>query len=339
MRERLFIVETSSAHLRELLREACASIAAATVFASTRAATTAIAEAPPIALVIGGAPLEQSALDLMHDAVRRGCTALAFVNAPDLLRAQQLGALEGFSRDSSGIEKLANRLRAILAQRQSSLRAQPRESMPSELAARIPLTSQRPAAARTTPLRLIAIGASTGGPDAIAYLVSRLPAHLPGIVIVQHMPATHTGAFAQRLDGESAWRVREAHDGDAIEPGLVLIAPGGQHLRVQRGGAHVALSRQPQAAHMPSVDVLFESVAAELTISALGILLTGMGSDGAQGLLSMRRTGAYTIVQSEASCAVYGMPRRAVELDAAIESVELGDLPERVTALAAPRGL
>ena len=168
---------------------------------------------------------------------------------------------------------------------------------------------------------VIAIGASTGGTEAIAEVLMRLPASPPGILIVQHIPAQFSRAFAERLNQTCAMEVREARDGDEVRPGLALVAPGDFHLILSRrtdgslfagvrGGALVCYQR-------PSVDVLFSSVAETMGRKAVGVLLTGMGSDGARGLLRMSQAGARTIVQDEATCVVYGMPREAVELGAA----------------------
>jgi two-component system chemotaxis response regulator CheB len=332
MHEPVFVVETSSAHLRELLRAACAPIAPTAVFASARAARTALENGLPSVLVVGGAPLEPAVLELLREAIHRHAVpSLACVSAADLRAALQLGVLDGYARSADAVEALSQRVRSLLAHNQRSIVPSARPRSLRALPQNAPARSGAP---RTPSLyRLIAVGASTGGPDAIAYLLSRLPTNLPGIVIVQHMPGTHTGAFAQRLNDDTAWKVREARDGDRIEPGVALIAPGGQHVRLQFGGFSVGLSHAgPAMRHMPSVDVFFESVTRELHANALGVLLTGMGDDGAHGLLGMRQAGAHTIAQSAASCAVYGMPRRAAELDAAVELVALQDLAERIAS-------
>jgi two-component system chemotaxis response regulator CheB len=331
MREPIFVLETASAHLRELLRASCMPLAASAMFASARAAQSALDASAPAVFVVGGAPLDESAFAVLRHAIQRGIPSLACVDGSDRRRALQLGVLEVCARNSQGIEELARRVTDLLADNQRSLR--PLSAAASSLLARPSLTPSSVAPLRLGSCRLIAIGASTGGPDAIAYLLSRLPNTLPGIVIVQHMPGTQTGAFAARLDEDTPWRVREAREGDRVERGLALIAPGGQHLRLAFGGAEIGLSQEgPAMAHMPSVDVLFDSVARELQRNALGVLLTGMGDDGARGLLAMRQAGGHTMVQSAATCAVYGMPRRAAELGAALETVPLPDLPERIAA-------
>jgi two-component system, chemotaxis family, protein-glutamate methylesterase/glutaminase len=174
---------------------------------------------------------------------------------------------------------------------------------------------------RTTD-RLIAIGASTGGTGAIEQLLTHFPPGAPGTVIAQHMPAGFTASFAQRLDQRCAITVREARDGDLITPGLALIAPGNFHLVVQRSGAQwlARVKDGPMVHHQrPAVDVLFQSVAKAAGRNAIGVILTGMGEDGAKGLLVMREAGAHTIAQDEATSVVYGMPRAAFELGAVCE--------------------
>ena len=179
----------------------------------------------------------------------------------------------------------------------------------------VPLRRDPTLARFATTDRVLAIGASTGGTVAIESLLMALPADAPGTVIVQHMPPQFTGAFAARLDRLCAVEVREARDGDAIVTGVVLIAPGDRHMVVQGSGARrqVRIKDGPRICHQrPSVDVLFDSVARTAGRNAVGVLLTGMGADGAKGMLAMRQAGATTLAQDEASCVVFGMPREAV---------------------------
>ncbi len=174
---------------------------------------------------------------------------------------------------------------------------------------------------------MVFIGASTGGPEAIREVLTGLPADTPPILIAQHMPATFTGAFARALDRACAMRVKEAEHGERIAAGTAYLAPGHSHLSLRRAGGGYAcelLGSEPVNGHRPSVDVLFESAARSLGAAAVGVLLTGMGKDGAKGLLALRRVGAWTLAQDEASCIVYGMPREAVALGAAAEQVGLG---------------
>lgn len=192
---------------------------------------------------------------------------------------------------------------------------------------------QRMAGAAPPP-RLVVIGASTGGTTALAGLLAALPADAPPIMIVQHMPADFTRAFASRLDAESALTVREATDGDVLLPGIALVAPGGLHMlvRAPAGGRLLARVREGPLVnhHCPSADVLFRSAARELGAEALGVLLTGMGADGAQGLLALRNAGARTIAQDQASCVVYGMPKAAVDLGAACRVLSLEEIPAAI---------
>ncbi len=168
--------------------------------------------------------------------------------------------------------------------------------------------------------RIIAVGASTGGTVAIEQLLRAMPHNAPGIVIVQHMPEKFTHSFAQRLDGVSRITVREAKDGESILNGTALIAPGNFHMVVERSGARylVRIRTAPQVHHQrPSVEVLFNSVARYVGANAVGVILTGMGADGAAGLLAMRSAGAHTIAQDRKTSVVWGMPGEAVKLDAA----------------------
>ncbi|MBM4130953.1 chemotaxis response regulator protein-glutamate methylesterase, partial [bacterium] len=177
------------------------------------------------------------------------------------------------------------------------------------------------------------IGASTGGTEALARILERLPANTPPTVIVQHMPPVFTRQLADRLNGLSAMTVREAANGEALTTGLALLAPGDRHLVLRRAGTgyHVELRDGPKVSgHKPSVDVLFRSVAEATMGDAIGVILTGMGADGAQGLLQMRQAGSETIGQDEASCVVYGMPREAALVGAVGTVASLDRIPERI---------
>jgi two-component system chemotaxis response regulator CheB len=183
--------------------------------------------------------------------------------------------------------------------------------------------------------RLIAIGASTGGTEAIKDVLIRLPAETPGIVMVQHMPETFTPSFAKRLDSLGALRVVEAQGGERIQPGHAYLAPGHSHMTIKRSAAGwvTELSQsEPVNRHRPAVDVLFNSVAKEVGKQAIGVILTGMGKDGAQGLLAMRQAGAWNIGQDQESCVVYGMPREAVQVGAVDEVSSLHNVASRILA-------
>lgn len=184
--------------------------------------------------------------------------------------------------------------------------------------------------------KIIAIGASTGGTEAISSVLKQLPPQMPGIVIVQHIPPLFSRMFAERLNSQTHFNVKEAANGDYLEPGKVLVAPGDQHLAIKKIGERYkaeVFSGDKVNGHCPSVDVLFESVAKECKSDAVGVILTGMGYDGAKGLLSMRRKGARTIGQDESSCVVYGMPKVAYDVGAVERQVALEKVPEMLCAL------
>lgn len=189
----------------------------------------------------------------------------------------------------------------------------------------------------TSNFKLIAIGASTGGTEAVFDIISAFPREMPGIVIVQHMPAVFTNMYAQRLNNSCKMEVKEAQQGDLVLPGRVLIAPGGEyHLRIITKGTSygVELFKEEKVnGHCPSVDVLFNSVADRVGKYALGVILTGMGYDGAKGLLKMKQKGATTIGQDEQSCIVYGMPKVAFDIGAVDKQVPLKNIPQVIHSL------
>lgn len=179
--------------------------------------------------------------------------------------------------------------------------------------------------------KVIAIGAATGGPEAIAAILTKLPADLPPILIVQHMPSYFIKAFAERLNNICALEVKEAQHQEQVVPGTALLAPGNKHMVLQRkgNGYIVAVKDGPLVLHQrPSIEVLFRSVAMYAGPDAIGVLLTGMGKDGAQGLLDMKNAGAFTIAQDEASCAVYGLSREAVAINATNHVASLEEIPQ-----------
>jgi two-component system, chemotaxis family, protein-glutamate methylesterase/glutaminase len=198
-----------------------------------------------------------------------------------------------------------------------------------------PIPAKPSAEPAATPLplsstKILAIGASTGGVEAIESVVAALPESMPGILITQHIPAGFSAAFAERLNRLCRMEVREARHGDAVKPGLALIAPGNLHMLIRKSGAeyHVEIKDGPRVCYQrPSVDVMFASVAEAAGRHAIGVILTGMGSDGAQGMLRMKRARAITFAQDEATCVIYGMPREAVEAGAVDRSVPLHRMP------------
>jgi two-component system chemotaxis response regulator CheB len=192
----------------------------------------------------------------------------------------------------------------------------------------------------SAPTRIVAIGVSTGGPNALQYLFSQLPAEFAGsILVVQHMPDGFTDLFSRRLDETCPIRVKEAQSGDLLTAGRVLICPGNRHMKVKRlplGNVAVMNEDPPVNGHRPSVDVLFRSVAEEFGSQSLGLLMTGMGEDGASGLGAIRAAGGLTMAQSQESCVVFGMPKAAIERGYAMRVVSLQDLPNALSAQCSP---
>ncbi len=185
--------------------------------------------------------------------------------------------------------------------------------------------------------KIFAIGASTGGVQALSHVLSALPANAPGTLVVQHMPAQFTTSFAERLNNECALNVKEAQDGDRVIPGRVLIAPGGFHMLLQRSGANYYVTVKdgpPVCRQKPSVEVMFDSVAKFAGANAIGAILTGMGNDGAGGLLNMRNNGAHTLAQDEASCVVFGMPKEAIGRGAAEKIAPLSEIAKSLIGFA-----
>lgn len=191
----------------------------------------------------------------------------------------------------------------------------------------------------TSPQQVIAIGSSTGGTEALKEIFERLPAQTPPIVIVQHMPESFTSSFAERLNHISKIEVREAQNGDLLYSNLALIAPGNRHMRLKRRGSQIVIElidSAPVSRHRPSVDVLFDSVAKVVKDHATGVMLTGMGSDGAMGMLNMKRAGAINIAQDEKSCVVFGMPKEAIEHGGVHHVCPLHSIPSKMLSVSQP---
>ncbi|MEU8233434.1 chemotaxis response regulator protein-glutamate methylesterase [Actinoplanes sp. NPDC048967] len=266
------------------------------------------------------------------------CSTLTRRGAETTMEALAAGAAAVIAKPATGLKKfmeddsgdIVTAVRAAAASNAGRLRP----------AARVPAYAAPPPAAGTgigpagpgpDTERVVAIGTSTGGTQALEVVLPALPAGGPGVVLVQHMPPRFTAAFAERLDVMCRVRVREARDGDPVLPGQVLVAPGGRHMELRRPDARYRVrvfDGPPVNRHTPSVDVLFRSVAKVAGSNAVGVIMTGMGDDGARGLLEMRRAGAYTVAQDEASCVVHGMPREAVRLGAVDRESPLGSIAE-----------
>ncbi len=246
------------------------------------------------------------------------------------LRALELGAFDFVAKPKvdirAGTLELAD---SILEKVRAAAHSKPKAPKARRSIRATPVKAPIGAMLKTTH-RIVAVGASTGGTEAIREILIRLPADAPPIVIVQHMPPGFTRAFAARLDSMTAVRVKEAEDGDRLFPGRVLIAPGDYHMALRRSGADYSVrvfSSERVNHHRPSVDVLFDSCAACAGANVVGVILTGMGSDGAKGMANMHTKGAHTLAQDEDSCIVFGMPREAVALGAADEILPLGRIP------------
>jgi len=253
------------------------------------------------------------------------------------LEALRVGAVDVVAKPGSAYsvkdvsKQLARRIRAAATARVASL-AEPKAT-PSAMPA-------RGGAPMRTTHKILAIGASTGGTRAIEEVLVHLPTDTPGTVIVQHMPEHFTSGFARRLNDLCPMEVREAGRSDPIVPGVALISPGNRHMVVRRSGAKyfVITKDGPPVHHQrPSVDVLFHSVARQVGANAVGVLLTGMGADGAAGLLAMREAGARTLAQDEKSCVVFGMPKEAIRLGAAEQVVPLGAMAGRIMGAVSAR--
>jgi len=256
------------------------------------------------------------------------------------MRALELGAVDFVTKPKISIqsgmreytELIADKIRAAAKARVKARTLQPARPAGALPPIRNPLTSSE---------KLIIVGASTGGTEAIREFLMQMPSDCPGILIAQHMPEGFTTSFARRLDALCKISVREAAGEERILPGHAYIAPGHSHLMLARSGANYVTridQADPVNRHRPSVDVLFRSAALAAGKNAVGVILTGMGKDGAQGMLEMKNAGAYNFAQDEASCVVFGMPREAIALGAAHEVGPLNELPGKVLGHLATQG-
>jgi two-component system, chemotaxis family, protein-glutamate methylesterase/glutaminase len=262
---------------------------------------------------------------MVSSLTERGCATT--------LRALELGAVDFVTKPKIDVADGTVLLAETLIEKvkiAAQVRFVPAPPAPLPLEP-LPPSTQTTALLESTQ-KVVAVGASTGGTQALEAMLVALPADAPGLVIVQHMPEKFTTSFAERLNDLCRINVKEAKSGDRILPGHALLAPGNFHMRVVRSGASygVRLDQEvPVNRHRPSVDVLFHSCAHSLGQSAVGVIMTGMGDDGAQGMLSMRQAGAHTIAQDEASCVVFGMPKEAIVLGGVAEVVPLRQIALR----------
>ncbi len=229
--------------------------------------------------------------------------------------------------------QLANKIRAVAHVNVKARRQTADQPNTNNVIQEVPVQAMT-----ATTNKIIAIGASTGGTEAIKTVLMGMPPNSPGIVIVQHMPAKFTTSFAERLDSLCVVKVKEAQDGDSVVNGIALIAPGNYHMLLKRSGAryYVLVKNGPMVHHQrPAADVLFKSVANYVGGNAVGVILTGMGADGAEGLLKMKEAGARTIAQDEKSCVVFGMPKEAIKAGAAEKVLSLNNICRASLDLAA----
>lgn len=272
------------------------------------------------------------------------CSSLTEKGAETTMQAMAAGAVSIVTKPQMGVKKFledssGQLVDAVKAAAQANTKclkgfAAPPAPVAQKLTADVMLSASTTAMAQTTD-RLVAIGTSTGGTQALEAVLTAIPRVCPGMVIVQHMPEKFTAAFAERLNSICQIEVLEAKTGDRVIPGRALIAPGGRHMMVKRSGAqyHVEVVEGPLVnRHRPSVDVLFRSVAKFAGRNALGIIMTGMGDDGAAGLLEMRKAGAKTVGQNEATCVVYGMPKEAMKRGATEREVPLSAIAPEILA-------
>ena len=267
------------------------------------------------------------------------CSGLAYPGAEVVVQALEEGAvdvvakprlgLKGFLEDSA--QRIVQVVRAALEARVH--RRLPRPPPARKLSADAVLPAREPHVIQRTTHKVVVVGASTGGTEALRDLLEAMPPDAPGIAVVQHMPEVFTAQFARRLDASCRIEVKEAATGDRLVPGRALVAPGNHHLVVRRSGALYfvdVVDGPPVSLHRPSVNVLFRSAAQAAGANAVGVLLTGMGDDGADGLLELRKAGARTLAQDEASCVVFGMPKEAIARGAVDEVLPLGRIAHAV---------
>jgi len=270
------------------------------------------------------------------------CSTLTDQGSKALFEALDSGAIDIMPKPKvdtrAALTESTDRIRQMVkAAGQAKVRKRDYRPMKVErkLTADVILPPTPPSRAKAPTERIVCIGASTGGTETLREILTPLPEKSPGIVIVQHMPEKFTTAFARRLDGLCAIEVKEAEEGDEVRVGRALIAPGNFHLVLQRVGAtyRVAIKNGPPVSrHRPSVDVLFRSAAQCAGANAMGLIMTGMGDDGARGLLEMRKAGARTLAQDAESCVVFGMPKEAIALGAAERIVTPSRIPAEIAA-------
>lgn len=252
-------------------------------------------------------------------------------NSENALAALHLGAVEVICKPGSAYSTQNISVSLVKAVRAASIARFNNDMLRPDDTAQVKTSVPAKVRLVNTTHKVIAIGASTGGTRALESILTKLPGDIPGLAMVQHMPPVFTTGFAERLNRMCDIEVREAKDRDCLEPGLALLAPGDHHIQVEKSGAkyYVRIRQGPPVHHQrPSVDVLFNSVARAVGANAIGVLLTGMGTDGAKGMMAMKEKGAHTMAQDETTSVVFGMPKEAIRTGAAGEVVPLQKIPE-----------
>jgi len=268
------------------------------------------------------------------------CSSLTAQGTETALKAMQYGAVEIINKPRLGVKEFLQESKVLLCdavKAAAAARMKPISSMNqaqlTKYSADAVLSRHSPGGVVQTTEKVVVVGASTGGTEALRLFLEALPHDAPGIVIVQHMPEHFTAAFARRLDSGCRVAVKEAENGDSVIPGRALIAPGNRHMLLKRSGAryYVEIKDGPLVCrHRPSVDVLFRSASRYAGKNAVGVIMTGMGDDGAKGMLEMKEAGATTLAQNEETCVVFGMPKEAIRLGAVDKVVPLEQIAPNV---------
>ncbi|HET9978669.1 MAG TPA: chemotaxis response regulator protein-glutamate methylesterase [Burkholderiaceae bacterium] len=337
------VVVDDSALVRSLLREIIdrqADMQCVGVAADPFVARETIRNTNPDVITLDVEMPRMDGIDFLGKLMRLRPTPVVMVStltdrgAEVTLRALELGAVDFVAKPKVGLADGMRQLADDITDKiRIAARSQVRRAPASVGAHGAPATPAPSALGRLSTEKLVFIGASTGGTEATKEVLLGLPADAPAVLITQHMPPGFTASYAKRLDGLARIRVNEARDGERVLPGHAYLAPGGLHLSVERSGAnYIARVRdgEPVNRHRPSVEVLFESAARVVGPNAFGIMLTGMGGDGARAMRAMRDAGAFNLCQDEASCVVFGMPREAIAQGAAHEVLPLAQIAPRL---------
>ena len=339
------LIVDDSAVVRQVLEEIFASDPAMEVVGSARdpfIAADIMRNVVPDVITLDVEMPRMDGVTFLHKLMKQRplpvvmCSSLTEKNSETALRALEYGAIDIIEKPKMGVKQYLQESKVLIcdtvkAAAQARIGHMKKTAMKVEpkLSADAMLEKPLSKAMIQTTDRVVVVGASTGGTEALKCFLQALPLDSPGVVVVQHMPEHFTAAFAKRLDSVCRVSVKEASDDDTVVRGRALIAPGNRHTLLKRSGAryYVEVKDGPLVSrHRPSVDVLFRSAARYAGKNALGVIMTGMGDDGARGMLEMKEAGAYTIAQDEASCVVFGMPKEAIKMDAVDSVVSLDNI-------------